>query len=139
MKYEPSNKDKSLLKLAATVSTHSTHHRAKIGAVIVKNGNVVSMGFNKDSKTHPIIYSVRSKKTHHIRSIHAEMSALIAARTDLTGATIYLYREKIDDVTHEVVKGMSKPCEVCQELLRKAGVKKAVYTTDTDEYGVIYL
>lgn len=111
------------LFLARNVSFHS-NHRVRVGAVIVKNGKPISVGFNK-LKTHTIYTKVNHKRAKYIQSLHAEMSALLSARTDVSGATIYVYRERRDGS-----RGNAKPCPVCQLLLAEAGVKKIYFSTD---------
>ena len=123
--------DDGFLRLARNVSFHS-NHRVRIGAVIVKNGKPVSVGFNK-LKTHPMYTRVNHRRAKYIQSLHAEMSALISARTDVSGATIFVYRERRDGS-----RGNAKPCPVCQMLLAEAGVKKIYFSTDNG-IGQLYL
>lgn len=111
------------MKLARNVSFHS-NHRVRVGAVIVTNGKPISIGFNK-LKTHPIYTKINHKRAKYIQSLHAEMSALLSARTDVSGATIYVYRERRDGS-----RGNAKPCPVCQLLLAEAGIKKIYFTTE---------
>ena len=131
MEYD-SEKQKSFFQLARNVSFHSKH-RVRVGAVIVKNGKPISVGFNK-LKTHTMYKKVNHPKSAYIRSLHAEMAALISARTDLRGAVIYVYRERKDGSV-----GTAKPCPVCQMLLKEAGVREAWFTMDGGNIGRIKL
>jgi dCMP deaminase len=63
----------------------------KTGAVIVRpDRTIVSMGYNgfaKDMRDDPELYADR--ETKYSRVIHCEMNALIFARQDVTGCTLY--------------------------------------------------
>jgi len=112
-----------LAKKLAKFSNHKQHH---IGAVLVRNSNIISMGFNS-LKTHP------KAKTFSC-TLHAELATIIGMDyKDTKGSIIYIYRQ-----TSSGDLALSKPCLVCEEALRLAGVKKAVYT-DYNNYSEIYL
>lgn len=104
--------------IAKAASKHSDHPAHKLGAVIVKGNKVVSVGFNKN-KTH-------TKSNHAWKRLHAEISAIIKAKQDLTGCSIYVYRE-----TKNGDLGMSKPCPSCFSAIRESGIKIVYYTTET--------
>ena len=58
---------------------------------------------------------------------HAEFAALlplIRKRVDLTGATIYVYRETADKKL-----AMARPCPRCMSLIKKYGIKRIKYST----------
>jgi len=122
----------SFMRLARNVSFHS-QHRVRIGCVLVKNGKPISVGFNK-MRTHPIYKKVNHPRAKYIQSLHAEMAAIISARTDLNGAVAYVYRERKDGSM-----GTAKPCPVCEMLLSEAGVKKVYYSTDNGNIEVMRL
>ena len=113
-------------RTAKAVSLKSTD-RVKIGAVLVSKHQIVSVGFNKMTKTHPKM----SKLSEHKR-IHAELDALIGVDASATkGSTVYIYRE-----TRRGGVALSKPCPHCQVLLKEAGVK-TVYYSDPAIFGNI--
>lgn len=117
IKEQCSRRQRRFFDLARQVSFKSDA-RMRLGAVIVQQGNVISVGYNRNFKTHPI-----SKAFH--RTIHAEMDAIIGVdRASLEGATIFVYRED----RHGIIK-MAKPCEHCQLILNEFGIKKVFYTT----------
>ena len=97
-------------------------------AVIVKAGRVLSIGRNRD-KTHPDAVGVDEDGEAFTRTIHAEMDAIykVKNKEHLRGATIYVARKGRNQEP-----GMSCPCKMCQGLISKYGLKKAVFTT---EYG----
>jgi deoxycytidylate deaminase len=111
----------SYFALARVASQHSTE-RYRVGAVIV-SPKPISIGFNC-SKSHP-------KFSDGIRtySLHAEVSAILKARTDLSGGIIYVYREdRLGNVA------LAKPCDTCMEVILETGLKRIYYTTPTEPF-----
>jgi len=109
-----------ILNLAKRLSEKSDHPKFKLGCVIFKKNNVVSVGFNK-MKTHP-------RSPHHWKMIHAEFHALLGVSpSDLLGSSVFVYREnhKSGNV------GLAKPCKVCEKMLHDVGIKEVYYTTST--------
>lgn len=95
----------------------------KHAAIIVKGGRILAMKTNK-GRNHPDIVS--DAKTD--AAIHAEVAALRACPPDmdLHGATIYIAR-----AGRRGVPLMSKPCPNCQDALRARGIRKVIYTVDS--------
>ena len=101
------------MNIAKEVSTLSHCVRFKVGAVLVKDGNIISMGYNgtpagldncceKDNVTLP-----------HV--IHGEVNAILkAAKTGISvdGGTLYL---------------TLSPCLDCSKLILQSGIKRVVY------------
>jgi dCMP deaminase len=114
--YSRKNRMESFLRVAKEAARNSTYHH-KLGAVIVKKGRVISVGYNKPHKTHP-------KSNTRFKTIHAEFDAILGCdKDDLKGATLYVVRS--------AKKGpnMAKPCACCMELIEMVGIKKVVYST----------
>lgn len=101
----------TLAQQMAANASHSMKH----GAVLVKKGKVISVGFNK-VKTHP-------KSPHPFNQIHAEVDAIFNSRTNLKGTELYIYRE-----TKDGLPAMSKPCAHCQKLINSVGIKRIYYS-----------
>ncbi len=98
------------------ISNGRTYHLA---AILRRNGRVVRIGENT-SKTHPRFrrqYPDGTWGSH----MHAEMNVLRFAQP---GDEIEVIRFKKCD--HGFT--MAKPCPVCEQELRKAGIKKVRYT-----------
>ena len=95
-------------------------------AVVVKAGRVLSVGRNRD-KTHPDSVGIDEAGESFTRTIHAEMDAILKVKNKdhLKGATIYVARKGRNQKA-----GMSCPCKMCQGLINKYGLKKAVFTTE---------
>jgi len=105
----------------------------RIGATVVVDREVVAVGTNSDTKSHPLQKQYNEKyrnfvgACHHLR--HAEFDALIKAKAtfkDLTGAKIYIYREQKDG---EI--GMSRPCPSCMHFISDMHISDIYYTSDT--------
>lgn len=85
--------DLRFLELAELISTWSKDESTQVGSLIVdKDKRLISAGFNGfPSRIHdnPIDLADRSRKLSKI--IHAEFNAVLFAKRDLTGCSIYIY------------------------------------------------
>lgn len=106
-------------------------------AIVAKGSKILGVGYNRYG------WSSKQKGKYCARklnsgtcSVHAEVDALlkVANREDIKGATVYVVRV---NRKHELA--MSKPCHMCEAILREHGVKKAVFSVSEDEnaYGVV--
>jgi deoxycytidylate deaminase len=92
--------------------------RFRLGCVIAKGNNILGVGFNDGVKTNP-------KSSHPFKSVHAEFDAVLSARgKSLAGSTVYVSR-----ILKDGSLAMSRPCEHCEGMLRKLGIKRVVYST----------
>lgn len=109
---------------------------AHVGAVIVKGGSIISVGVNTFGLNEYCHYYAHRE----ITSTHAEINAIFRARrkTDLTGTKMYVARitKPNHDIGTESSVGLAKPCEMCEELIRRYGIKRVFYTIDPERYGV---
>lgn len=114
--------DKNFINIAKELATASKCVSKQVGAVIVKDGRILSTGYNGtpagfiNCNEH---WKNEYTKEHHEWSktyeIHAEMNAIIwAARKGISieGATIYVTLE---------------PCSECSKNLIASGIKRIVY------------
>ena len=122
-----SNRHKSFLSIARYLTTKSNAKNTH-GAVIVKGGRVLGTGYNK-IRNHPINVSPEHVKTKC--SIHAEESAIRDAKYDVKGATIYVARVNKNGEDRD-----SMPCPRCFNLIKKYGIKKVIYTTNSGRIDV---
>lgn len=128
----PISKQKiTYFKHAKRASMFSDDSRVKIGAVLIYKHKILSIGFNT-SKTHPLQENIDFnyfKCDDCTGKLHAETMVLYPFyrnSTNLSGATIVTYREKKDGTL-----GNSRPCNRCLSLIKRLGIKKLMYTTDT--------
>ncbi len=127
------NKDTYYMNIAADIYVRSTCLRRKFGAVIVKNDEIISTGYNgAPRKTKSSIdYGWCWRKRHNIphgqqyemcRSVHAEMNAIIQApRKEMIGSTLYLAGENADGGHCDAF-----PCVICVKLIINAGIERVV-------------
>lgn len=107
------------IELAKEAERDVTH---QLCALIVKKNRVLSVGYNSP-KTHPISSATVQQQ------LHAEMDAILrCSETDLEGAEVIVARTRPSGKP-----GLSKPCEVCEGLLRRAGVKRVFYTINSED------
>ncbi|MBD2447402.1 dCMP deaminase family protein [Nostoc sp. FACHB-152] len=119
--------DEYFLMLAKLAATRSTCLAFPVGAVIVKNKQVVATGYNGSPSgsvhctaqgyCYPGLSSCDASKTLPSRAVHAEANAIAQAAkygvaTD--GAKIYVTLE---------------PCLSCLKLIISAGIREVIYET----------
>lgn len=101
----------------------------RMGCVIARGIDPISFGFNNMKKTHP-----RSRR-FDFPFIHAEIAALIGiSERDLWGSIAFVAR-----VRKKTRTGLAKPCSGCEMELRRSGVKRVWFTTDTEDLELIEL
>ena len=111
-----------LFKQFAISQAMRSTYKKRMGAVVVRKGKLVGSGCNKVNSTGRLD-----------DGIHAEIDALnnttARYRQD---STVYVCRlTKLD------VLAMAMPCEACQAVMRKMGVKYAWYTTEDGWYKLV--
>ena len=114
------------MERAAAVSMLSNHDRVRIGAVIVKGNYLIATGWNQ-KKSHPMQakYNVH-RELECSNYIHAEIHSLVrSGREDVTGSTIYVYRENKSGE-----EANCKPCAACTRAIYDAGISRVYYTTE---------
>lgn len=112
--------DEYFLKLAMLASERSTCPRMHCGCVLVKDKFVLATGYNGSlpGQTHCDDVGCLIVDNHCVRTIHAEINALIqAARhgVNVVGATAYI---------------TNMPCTTCAKALIAAGIKRVVVFSD---------
>lgn len=112
---------------------------ARIGALIVKDDQIISTGYigaprkTKDCYEHENCLrrklNIPSGKNYELcRSVHAEQNAIInAARsgTPLLGGTIFVYAERIFGVEKPVLSD-GLPCMMCKKMIINSGLKEFI-------------
>ena len=111
------------MRIADKATKKSKHSQHKVGAVIVKGGNILSVGYNQ----------LRPSNELNTQTIHAEEHAVLALLKnrrlgELTGADIYVTRR-----TRGGRVGNATPCPRCHKLLRAVGVRNCFATDDNGQ------
>jgi dCMP deaminase len=139
MKPQRHSKDLYYLGIAREVSTRSTCFRRAIGAIIVRDDQIISTGYvgaprkTKDSLQHGFCLRDRLGIPHGqryelCRSVHAEQNALInAARAgvSLLGGDMYIFGSDPDG--EKPIDAF--PCFICKKMLINAGLTRVVCST----------
>ena len=131
------------LDIAETVTERATCLRRCWGAVIVKNDEIISTGYNGAPRGRKNCTDVgfcireklnvpRGERYELCRSVHAEQNAIISAsRRDTIGATLYIVG--VDAKTREYVE-KSMPCAMCKRTIINSGIEKVVIRDTKEEY-----
>lgn len=134
------------LDIAQTVSERATCLRKSYGAVIVKNDEIISTGYNGAPRgrancidlkycTRQKMNIPRGEKYEVCRSVHAEANAIISASRDQTlNSTLYMVG--MDPNTRELVPDVCS-CTMCKRLIINAGIKTVIIRNTMDEYTII--
>lgn len=125
------SKDVYFGEIADLVSSRSTCLRNQVGAVIVKEGQILSTGYNGAPKGLPHCedvgclrekQGVKPGERHELcRGLHAEQNAVIQAAyhgVSVRGAKVYC---------------TTKPCSICTKILINAGIVEIVYNEDYED------
>ena len=144
----PERRDKInyYLDIAQTVSERSTCLRRLYGAIIVKNDEVISSGYNGAPRGRQNCIDVgtcirsklnipRGERYEMCRSVHAEANAIISApRSEMIGGTLYLVGIEAD--SGEYIKN-TVSCSMCKRLVINAGIEKVLVRDTKDAYRII--
>lgn len=142
------SKDEYYLGLAKAVSLRATCIKVEIGAVIIRDDQVVATGYcgaprgTKNSLEHG--FCLRKKlgipsgqRYEMCRSVHAEQNAIINASragTSLLGGDMYIYGVRIDDGMNEILDAF--PCFICKKMLINCGLKRVICSTKDGKFKI---
>ena len=133
----------SYFKIAKSESNLSNCLRRRIGAVIVKNGDVVGRGANRSKEQitpcsekgwciRDVLNIPRGKGYDVCNSIHAEINAIISASDEsLKDSTMYLVG--YDAVTGKTVENLDC-CKNCKASIVKVGIKMVYIKQSDNQY-----
>ncbi len=113
------------MEIATLVSSRSTCLRRQVGALIVKDKNILSSGYNgaPSGITHCEVtgclrekLNVPSGERHELcRGLHAEQNAIIQAAFHGTS------------INDSILYCTNLPCSICSKMIINAGIKKIIY------------
>ena len=121
-------KDLYYLNIARAVALRSTCLRRQYGAIIVKDDEIISTGYNGSPRGRDNCCDVGEcwRESHHIPhgeqyekcvAVHAEQNAIISAeRRDMKGSVLYLAGFENGEEISAV------PCEICNRMIINAGI-----------------
>ena len=125
------SKENYYLDIAETVLERATCLRRVYGAIIVKNDEIISTGYNG---------APRGRKNcvdmgFCTREVHAEANAIISAsRRDMVGSTLYLVGR---DGRTGALLGDATSCAMCRRQVINAGISKVVIRKTDTEFEVV--
>ena len=140
------SKENYYLDIAETVLERATCLRRVYGAIIVKNDEIISTGYNGAPRgrancvdmgycTREMMKIPRGERYELCRSVHAEANAIISAsRRDMVGGTIYLVGR--DARTGELLADATS-CMMCRRMVINAGLEKVVIRRTDSEFEVV--
>lgn len=108
--------DVRLMRLAKEIASHSKDPSTQCGAVIVDPlRRIVSTGYNGFARgVHDTEERLTNRDVKLRMVLHAEQNALLYAKTDLTGHTLYVYP--------------IPPCAHCAAMIIQSGITRVVAT-----------
>jgi dCMP deaminase len=123
-------------RIAKEISTHSNCRRLKVGAVIVRNNRIISIGYNgtpvgmvncsehftEEQANDPGFRDVH-KHFSELNEVHAEMNAILYAQkeeSNVIGCDLFITTE---------------PCMNCTKLIVTSGIKNVYYIDKYDRGG----
>lgn len=140
------SKDNYYLDIAQTVTERATCLRRIYGAIIVKNDEIISTGYNGAPRgrkncvdigrcTREAMQVPRGQRYELCRSVHAEANAIISAsRRDMAGGTLYLVGR--DAQTGELL-GDADSCSMCRRQIINAGLERVVIRRTPEEFEIV--
>ena len=140
------SKENYYLDIAETVLERATCLRRIYGAIIVKNDEIISTGYNGAPRgrancvdmgycSREAMNVPRGERYELCRSVHAEANAIISAsRRDMVGGTIYLVGRNA--ATGELLPDATS-CLMCRRMVINAGLERVVIRRTETEFEVV--
>jgi dCMP deaminase len=133
------SKEQYYLEIALHVAARSTCLRRKYGAIIVRDDQIVSTGYNGAPRGAPncidLGYCYRERHNIHAgqryelcRGVHAEQNAIInSARAGVSVLNGVIFISGLDAKTGKLMnEKYLTPCRLCARMIINAGLKEAV-------------
>ncbi len=140
------SKENYYLDIAETVLERATCLRRVYGAIIVKNDEIISTGYNGAPRgrkncvdmgfcTREAMQVPRGQRYELCRSVHAEANAIISAsRRDMVGSTLYLVGK---DAQSGELLGDATSCAMCRRQVINAGISRVIIRRTKTDYQVV--
>jgi len=150
--------DRYFMRLAYMAASRANCTRRKVGAVIVKDKNIIATGYNGPPSglaNCDVVGCIRddlnvpSGERHELcRGLHAEQNAIIQAAmhgTSIIGSTIYVTTHPcvvcskmiINGKIEEIVYAEGYPDELAELMLREANLKTRKYSLPENEVKIL--
>ena len=129
------SKDKYFLEMARTASLRSTCLRRRYGSVIVKDGRIISTGYNGSPRgwsnctdvgiCYRIQHNVPRGTGYELcKAVHSEANAIInGAPNEMKHATLYLFGTEADGSPVDAIDC----CIMCKRMIINSGIDEVVF------------
>jgi deoxycytidylate deaminase len=101
-------------------------HKQRVGCVIFHKKKILSYGWNQCQRS---VKKLHPKYQRWKGSVHAEVDAIIHAKTELKGTSLLVIR-----INKKEQLRFSKPCQHCMKYIQHVGIKKVYYSTSSYPY-----
>ena len=140
------SKENYYLDIADAVLQRSTCLRRMYGAIIVRNDEIISTGYNgaprgrinctDAGRCARVEMKIPSGERYELcRSVHAEANAIISAsRNECIGADLYLVGH--DARTGEILQDATS-CSMCRRMIINAGITRVVVRNSRQEFTIV--
>jgi len=140
------DKQNYYLDIADSVLERSTCLRRKYGAIIVRNDEIISTGYNGAPRgrkncsdlggcARELLHIPSGERYELCRSVHAEANAIISAsRRDMIGADLYLVGREA--ATNELLPSATS-CSMCKRQVINAGISRVIIRRTATEYAIV--
>ena len=140
------SKENYYLNIAETVLERATCLRRVFGAIIVKNDEIISTGYNGAPRgrcncvdmgfcTREAMKVPRGERYELCRSVHAEANAIISAsRNECIGGDIYLVGH---DAKTGAILSDATSCSMCRRMIINAGLRRVVIRNSRTEFTIV--
>lgn len=137
------SKTEYYLGIAEAVAKRSTCLRRQYGAIIVKNDEIISTGYNGSPRGTDNCCDVgycwreennipHGEQYEACLAVHAEQNAIISAsRRDIIDSTLYLVGFENGK---RIPAKQVKPCKICEKMIINSGIAKVVTEDKEDIY-----
>ena len=102
--------ERMYMNIAYEVAQLSRCNRKKVGSIIVKDGNILSFGYNGTPSG--FCNECEDNDVTKDEVIHAEMNAILKAGKDAQGATMYV---------------TMSPCIQCAKIIKQSNIHLVIY------------
>ena len=140
------SKQNYYLDIADAVLERSTCLRRKYGAIIVRNDEIISTGYNGAPRgrrncsdlgtcTRETLRIPSGERYELCRSVHAEANAIISAsRNECIGGDLYLagHDARTGEILHDATS-----CSMCRRMIINAGIRRVVIRNTREEFTVV--
>lgn len=140
------SKENYYLDIAETVLERATCLRRKYGAIIVKNDEIISTGYNGAPRGRTncsdlgycyraALHIPRGERYELCRSVHAEANAIISAsRRDMVDGTMYLAGR---DAQTGALLSDTTSCPMCRRLMINAGLRQVIIRRTPTDFDIV--